>query len=89
MPIEDRFALYSASLAGPATRSVDVTPDDDADLPFRTRFLLAAEAGDIEVHMAGETTPRILPIAAGVQLAVRVDRVLASNTTATGIVAQD
>lgn len=39
--------------------------------------------------MAGETTPRILPIAAGVQLAVRVDRVLASNTTATGIVAQD
>lgn len=72
MPIEDRFALYSASLAGPATR-----------------FLLAAEAGDIEVHMAGETTPRILPIAAGVQLAVRVDRVLASNTTAMGIVAQD
>lgn len=89
MAIEDRFAGYTPSSAGPYTRAAAVSPDDDADLSFRPLALVAAVAGVVNVHMQGSTTPVAVGIAAGIPLPIRVDRVLAASTTATGIVALD
>lgn len=90
MPIQDRWELYALDLDGPYTRAVAVTPNDDVDLPFRTLALQATEtAGVVNVHMAGSTTPVSLYLAQGEPLRVRVDRVLATGTTATGIRALD
>lgn len=89
MAIQDRWEHYAPTPDGPYTRAVEVTPNDDTDLPFRTLALLAEAAGVVSVHMQGATTPVPLAIAAGVALRVRVDRVLATGTTADGIVALD
>ena len=86
---EDRYPLHEKSTQGPYTRAVAVTPNDTTDLAFRTLALAAAAAGVVNVHMAGSSTPVLVPIAAGIPLQVRVDRVLAASTTATGIVALD
>ncbi len=89
MPIEDRFPTVQPGVEQPATRAVAVTPNNDTDLTFRTRALVCTGGGSVNVHMAGSSTPVLLGIAAGVPLAVRVDRVLSTSTTATGIVALD
>jgi hypothetical protein len=88
--IEDRAPSSGQGGAdAPYTRAVAVTPNDSTNLTFRTTALLATVAGNVNVYMAGTTTGVVLPIAAGVALRVRVDRVLAASTTATGIVALD
>jgi hypothetical protein len=85
----DRHNNYVASVDGPYTRAAAVTPDDNADLPFRTLALRAVGAGVIAVRMAGSTTAVNIPILANGEFRGRVDRVMQTNTTATGIVALD
>jgi len=88
--IQDRWEVYQSGLDSPYERAVDVTPSDDTDLPFRTRALQATtQAGIVKVHMARSTTPATLYLPLGEPVRVRVDRVLATDTTATGIVALD
>lgn len=89
MAIEDRHLHVTPSVSGPYTRVVAVTPNDSADLPFRTLGLRATGAGVIAVHMMNTSSPVNVPIAAGGEFRGRVDRVLSTNTTATGIVACD
>jgi hypothetical protein len=65
---------------------VAVTPSDGADLAKLAATITAAVAGNIQVTCSGGGTV-ILGITAGANLPVLVDRVWATNTTATGIVA--
>lgn len=72
-----------------ATRAAVVTPSDTVPLSDMTRFIVAAVAGNIAVIMAGDpaAAPVVIPIAAGIALPIAAVQVMATGTTATGIVA--
>ncbi len=72
---------------GPPTNAAAVTPADGADLSFITTMIVAAAAGVISCNMQGTGTAVLVPVAAGVPIPIRVRRILATGTTATGIVA--
>lgn len=76
-------------LGEPAVEANAVTPDDNADLSGgTTRALYVGGAGDVEVYMKNSTTAVVFSaVPAGTVLPIRVDRVLAANTTATLILA--
>ncbi|MBL4757615.1 MAG: hypothetical protein JKY32_08250 [Rhizobiales bacterium] len=85
MPIQDRFHDYSPGPTGPLTGGFDVTPNDGADLSELPRALMVAGAGDVAVEFVDGTALTLPGLQAGVIYAVRVSRILATGTTATGI----
>lgn len=77
----------AAELDSPAWDAVAVTPSDANDLArVATRALWIGGAGSVSVNMSGAGEAIVF---AGVQglIPIRVDRVLATGTTATNIVA--
>ena len=87
MPVSDKFEASASAIDAPYSEAVAVTPSDSADLTWCTRALVATGAGNVAVYMKHSTTSVTLGISAGSPLPVRVDRVLSTGTTATGIVA--
>lgn len=84
----DIFARWKKTMESPADIAVAVTPDNDNDLEFTTRGLYIGVTGDVTVHMKGSTTPvTFVGMLGGVEHPERVDRVLATGTTATDILA--
>jgi hypothetical protein len=78
------FASRSASIAGPATDILPVTPSDATDLAHVAIALYVETAGAVSfVSVAGEV--RTVALAAYSILPVGVRRVRATGTTATGI----
>lgn len=76
----------AASLTSPPLHAFSISPDDSADLARPTRGLMIAGGGDVAlVTLGGDTAilPALLP---GIQYAIRARRILASGTTATGLV---
>jgi hypothetical protein len=67
-------------------RAAEVTPNDGADLATPAAIIGCLVSGDIQVTASGGGTV-VLAGVAGQVLPVLVDRVWATNTTATGIVA--
>lgn len=83
----DDFETYASALDSPAASAAAVTPNDSTVLDT-TRGLWIGGAGDVAVYMKGSTTSvTFAGIAAGTLIPIRVDRVLATGTTATSIVA--
>lgn len=82
----DPFSGHAQSLESPATIVLQVAPDDGTDLPMPSRALNASQEGTVRVTTTGGTTATLY-IAAGTCLPVRVTRVWATGTTATGIAA--
>lgn len=77
----------SATLDCPAWNAAAVTPAD-ADLPvFPTIGIYVGGTGNLTVQMAGGGTVTFSAVPAGAYLPIRVDRVNATATTATLIVA--
>ena len=68
-----------------AEDAFSITPDDGNDVAIETRGLVAQVAGNVKVTMKTGATVT-LGIAAGVVIPVRVTRVWATGTTATGLV---
>lgn len=81
---EDQFAGTQAGLQSPALYIEAITPNDGADLARVTRALNVAQGGTVRVVTAAGVTGDV-HIAAGVAFPIRVRRVLATGTTATGI----
>lgn len=81
----DAFASHAAGLTSPAEQVFEITPDDAADLTTPTRALSVTATGTVRVTTLGGTTATLY-LAAGVPFPVRVSRVWASGTMATGIV---
>ncbi len=80
-------ALFNASNAidAPYANAAAVTPSDSTDLTYRTRALYIGGTGNIVVSIGGaNVTFTSVPV--GI-LPLVVDRVLATSTTATNIVA--
>jgi hypothetical protein len=82
----DLFKNHQASLESPASRLAVVTPSDTEVLPFATRAITAETAGHVQVRTVAGDTGRIF-MAAGVPFPLRVDQIMATGTTATGLVA--
>jgi hypothetical protein len=71
-------------LSGPANDLEPVTPSDSADLPNMAVALYVTGGGDVSfISAAGEG--RVVTVGDGFILPVGARRVLATNTTATGI----
>jgi len=81
----DQFENHSQSLESPATRLTEITPSDATELAIATRAISVAEAGFIQLVTTGGDTGRVF-VAAGVPFPIRARQVLATGTTASGIV---
>lgn len=87
MAIPDAFEGHNAGLSAPSEKGVAVTPDDDADLAFRTRAVWVGGAGDLAVRWPDGTDTTFVAVPAGTLIPIRVDRILDTGTDATNIVA--
>lgn len=81
----DTFHAYNPSLDSPAENHFEITPSDTADLPFRPRALRIDTGGTIVMRDDAQQDVSYT-VADGEILAFRPWRVLATGTTATGIV---
>lgn len=83
----DRYASHAASLTGPADDLLPITPSDSTDLAETIRAIrlpATGTAGIVRVTTRAGSV-RDLPIAAGEQWTVRISRVWATGTTASGL----
>lgn len=77
---------YLTSIEGPATGVLTITPSNTANLARSPRAIWVGGAGDVAVEMIDGTNGVLSGIPAGTLMPVRVRKVLATGTTATGIV---
>lgn len=84
--MSDRFSAFNPSLSGPATGGFEITADDDNELPEVTRALYVGVGGNLALVMQSGAQVILRNVAAGSVLPVRVARVLASGSTAGGLV---
>jgi len=82
---EDNLKKLHASMTSSAENAFTITPHDTNDLQEVTKAVLVGVAGNLAVIMKQGDTAITLPVPAGYN-PLRVSRVLAANTTATGIV---
>ena len=71
------------NITNSANDAFPITPNDNSDLPVRTRWLLVSSAGNIKITLSSGTAVTI-PIPVGC-FPIRIDRVHATGTTATGL----
>ncbi len=81
----DTFKKHTRSLTSPPEHAVAVEPADDADLAVATRALYVGVGGDLAVRMLDGGTVTLVGVQGGTMLPLRVDRVLATGTTAGAI----
>lgn len=86
MPFSDPFETTVPGLNAPATGGFAIVADDGADLSVLTRALMVGGSGDVAVIFKDGTTATLPGLAPGVIYPLRVARVLATGTTATGLV---
>lgn len=82
--ISDKYASTPDTLSTPATDATEIVPDDAADLTYLTKALNVATAGTVRVTTETGTTTDVF-VAAGTVFPLRVRRVWATGTTATGL----
>jgi hypothetical protein len=83
MPI-DRYSSFTRSSRLPASSVREVTPNDAADLASASIALSVATPGTVRVTTLDGDTVDVY-VAAGVAFPLRVTRVWATGTNATGI----
>ncbi|MEM7509080.1 MAG: hypothetical protein AAF415_20360 [Pseudomonadota bacterium] len=81
----DQFENHAPGLESPATRLVEITPDDATELQFVTRAITVENSGHLQIVTAGGDTGRLF-VAAGVPFPIRARQIMATGTTASGIV---
>lgn len=85
MPIDDNWSGVFSPIFGPVTCASTVVPNDDADLSHISSALYVGVLGDVKLVTYNFET--VTFVAALGILPIRVRRVLASGTTASGILA--
>jgi hypothetical protein len=83
--MSNAFGSYSTGLTAPVTTGFEIVPNDNADLAQATRQIrVTGQGGQMAVvWLSGVQT--IEPVLAGETLDWRILRILATNTTATGL----
>ena len=83
----DMFKTHARSLTSPPEDAAAITPADaGSGLSHVTRALYVGVAGDLALLMQGGATVVLRGVPSGSFLPLRVRQVLASGTTADGIV---
>ena len=82
----DTFRSHATSISSPPTRALAVTPDDATDLPFVSRALYVGTRGTLRV-LTLEGDDVTYANLAGTKV-IRAQRVFATGTTASDIVAE-
>lgn len=81
----DMFSNYAAGLESPASHASEVSPSDTNDLANAGRAINVATAGTVRVTtVMGDIAT--ITVVAGVAFPIRVKRIWATGTTATGLV---
>ena len=83
----DTYKNMMGGLESPARVAVPVSPNDINDLVNTSRSIYIGTGGDVAVHMIGQSAPVVFKAVPVGILPIRVDRVLATGTTAADIVA--
>ena len=83
----DQFSSHQAGLNSPATSAFAITPNDSADLAETTRAVYVGTGGNVTCILADDSSSVLFTtISSGTMLPIRVKKVLATGTTASGIV---
>lgn len=85
--MKDDFESYTTSLTSPAREADVIAPNDAVDLSAVTRAIYVGAGGDLQVQMVSGQTVTFENVLAGVVYPIRAARVLATGTTAGGLVA--
>jgi len=83
----DKFANFPTTPISPARGGALVTPNDTPPLMQVSRALYVGQGGDIQATLADGDTVTFEAVPAGSLLPIRASLVLATNTTASGIIA--
>ena len=82
----DRFAFEYSGGASPATDAFHVTPDDTTVFPQPTRAIYVGTGGDVSIELIGGGIVTLRGTQSGMIYPLRVQKVLATGTTAADIV---
>lgn len=82
----DNFSAFPTTPISPARSAEVIIPNDSTDLSQVSRAVYAAAAGDLTVEMADGQTVTFASVPAGVIIPIRVKKVLATGTSAGGLV---
>lgn len=82
----DSFRSHTQNLTAPPTSAAELPPSDSTDLPYVTRGIYVGTAGNLKVRMQDGSLVTFNNVVAGQIYPLRIDRVLATGTTAAGIV---
>lgn len=86
MPAFDSFHDFSSGLTGPICGGFNIFPDDEGEISQVTRAIMVSGAGDLAVTMKNGDGLMLSGLMAGVLYPLRISQVLATGTTATGII---
>jgi hypothetical protein len=83
----DPFTDFPTTLSTPARDAGLITPSDSIDLTVVPRAIYVGVTGSVAAVMVGGQTVTLQNVAAGSLLPIRVGRINATGTTASGLVA--
>lgn len=83
----DAYRTHIPGLTSPAHDAAPIVPSDSTDLPQSSRAVYVGIGGDATVRMVGGSQVTLVGLLSGAVYPLRVDRVLATGTTAAALVA--
>lgn len=87
--MSDKFDSYSPSLTAPASSGSPVSPSDTASLPTHSRAIFVGTGGSLALELVGSSEGEVLTlqnVQAGMVYPLRVRKIRASGTTASGLI---
>jgi hypothetical protein len=85
--MSDQFQGHETGLTTPAVHASDIVPSDAVALPFASRAIYVGTAGNLRVQLISGDTVTLTNVQTGAYYPLRVAQVLATGTTAAGLVA--
>ncbi len=82
----DDFQDHDTGLTSPAVNAADIVPSDAAALPFSTRAIYVGSTGNLRIQLVTGDLVTLTNVQAGSFYPVRVAQVMATGTTAGGLV---
>ena len=82
----DDFSGHETGLSSPARGGSAISPSDGGSLPQATRAIYVGQTGNLAVRLVSGEVVTLSNVQAGMIYPLRVEQVLASGTTATGLV---
>lgn len=85
--MSDPFSSHASGQSAPATDAAAIVPDDGANLPRPARAIYVGGDGTLRVQMISGAVVDLATVTGGTIYPLRVRRVMATGTSAGGLVA--